>query len=224
MEVRFLSFELGNDTPTFGDNPPVSFQPVSLIENGGIANYFELKTINHNGTHVEAPWHFNPGGARLTDFKPEDFVFVRPVLIDVVKTDNELITDLDLMPHAARLEQADLLLLRTGYGALYRLADPKRYGRRAPGFDASAGRYLLQFPELRGIVMDIPSAGAYAHPETGYEFHRVVMGLGDPDHTMFIVEDARLDSDLRQTDLSRIIIAPLLLKAADAAPATLIAE
>jgi arylformamidase len=222
--MRFLSYQLGGDTPTFGENPPVSLEPVSLIEKGGIANWFELKTINHNGTHVEAPWHFNSQGARLTDFRPEDFVFVRPVLIDVCKTDNELITDLDLMPHAARLEHADLLLVRTGYGALCRAADPRRYGRRAPGFDVSAGRYLLQFPELRGIVMDIPSAGAYAHPETGYEFHRVVMGHGDPDHTLFIVEDARLDPDLRQEELSRVIVSPLLLKDADAAPATLLAE
>lgn len=222
--MRLLSHPLGNATPTYLDNPSVSLTLVSSIGDGDIANWFELRTINHNGTHVDAPWHCNPDGKRITDLDCSWFSYGHPLLVDVPKGDDELIRDDDFFPYASLISEADMLLVRTGFGAATRTVDSARYGRRAPGFHPSAGRYLRSFPTLRAVVMDIPSAGAPAHQEVGFEFHRIVLGGHDPERFILLVEDARLDADLDQSDLHRVILAPLLLMDADGAPATVLAE
>lgn len=222
--MRLLSHPLGNDTPTYLGNPPVSLTPVSSIAHGDVANWFELRTINHNGTHVDAPWHFNPEGRRITDLDCSWFSYDHPLLVDVPKADDELLHEDDFFPYASLIRGVDMLLVRTGFGAATRTADPARYGRRSPGFHPSAGRYLRSFPTLRAVVMDIPSAGAPAHQDLGFEFHRIVLGADDPERFILLVEDARLDADLGQSDLHRVILAPLLLMDADGAPATVLAE
>lgn len=152
--ARLLSYPLGPDTPTYRDNAKVELKPVSLIEEGGVANWFELRTINHNGTHVDAPWHFDPAGPRLTELDAGLFVYRRPVLIDVPRAEGELIGEIALREHEAKIAAADMLLVRTGFAAATRASHPERYGWQAPGFEASAASYLRSFSTLRALVMD----------------------------------------------------------------------
>lgn len=222
--MRLLSFPLGNDTPTYAGNPKVSLEPASLIQEGGVANWFTLTTINHNGTHVDAPWHFNPSGAKLTDLSPDWFVYRHPRLIDIRKDEDELITAEDLEQHDSEIGEADMLLIRTGFGARVRSQNPERYGWHAPGFHPSAGSYLKRFPNLRAVVMDFPSAAAPQHTEEGFEFHRIALGAQESPNFFLLVEDARLDPDLQQEELHHVVMAPLLLEGADGAPVTIIAE
>jgi arylformamidase len=158
---ELLSYPLGVDTPTYGDNPPVKVTPVSRIAIGGVANWVTLETINHNGTHLDAPYHFNEQGKRLTDLDINELIFTRTVILDLDKNDGELITKNDLAAHAQTIDQADLLLIRTGWANKYRDSDPERYGKAAPGFAASAGHYLMQEQApVRAIAMDFPSAAS----------------------------------------------------------------
>lgn len=225
-----LSYPLGPQTPTYGDNPPVEVTPACRIADGGVANWFTLQTINHNGTHIDAPYHFNEAGKRITDLDINELVFTYPVVLDIPKVDGELITAADLQEQHAAIAQADLLLICTGWAASYRASDPERYGRKAPGFAASAGRFLLdECPQLRALAMDIPSAASPENPhanEEGLEFHRIVLGTyGNPhDRYILLIEDARLEPDLTTSQLSRIIVAPLWLEEADGAPVTILAE
>ena len=225
-----LSYPLGPATPTYGDNPPVVLTSQSRIKDGDVANWLELTTINHNGTHIDAPYHFNDIGKRLTDFGINDFVFTRPVLIDLPKEDGELITAADLEHYADALHGADLLLLRTGWAHKYRTSDPKRYGRQAPGFHTSAGHYLLEKqPSIRAIAMDLPSAASPVEGvprEEGREFHRIVLGTHRPAGEPFVllVEDVRLEPDLPDHRIARVLVVPLWLENADAAPVTILAE
>jgi len=218
--MRLLSYTLSESTPTYADNPKVQIKPMSLIEEGGVANWFLVSTINHNGTHLDAPWHFNPEGAKVTDLGPEWFVYSSPVLVDVPKDDDELIYDKDLIVHENVIRHADLLLVRTGYGARVRDSDPERYGRKAPGFHPSAARYLKQFTQLRAVGMDLPSAGAPNFPEEAAEFHRIALGAKEGSGFFLIIEDMRLDPDLDQSELKKVIMAPLLLENLDGAPVT----
>lgn len=225
-----FSYPLGPQTPTYGDNPPVEVTPACRIVDGGVANWFTLQTINHNGTHMDAPYHFNEGGKRITDLDINELVFTRPVVLDIPKIDGELITAADFQKQREAVAQADLLLVRTGWATSYRASDPERYGRKAPGFAASAGRFLLdEFPQLRAIAMDIPSAASPENPhanEEGLEFHRIVLGTyGNPhDRYILLIEDTRLESTLTTAQLARVIVAPLWLEGLDGAPATILAE
>ena len=225
-----LSHPLGPNTPTFGDNPPVELAVASSIAKGGVANWLELKTINHNGTHIDAPYHFSRKGKRLTDLDINELVFKAPVIVDIPKADGQLITADDLRQHDEAMAEADLLLLRTGWGARHRSTDPARYGRRAPGFAASAGYHLLnEQPSLRAVAMDLPSAASPVNGQPndeGLEFHRIVLGTyrNPNERYLLLIEDVRIEPNLDVTQLERIIVAPLWLEAADAAPATILAE
>lgn len=224
---QLLSYPLGPDTPTYGDNPPVRVRILSDMRKGDIANWLSFSTINHNGTHLDAPYHFNPRGKRITDLTLSELAFTAPLLLDIPKADGELITESDLASYEDSLKQADLLLVRTGWGHAHRRSDPTRFGRCAPGFDRTAGNFLLGTGTLRAIAMDIPSAASpVAGPanEEGLEFHRIVLGTGkEPDaHYILLIEDVRLEPDL--TPPNHVIVIPLFLKDADAAPVTILAE
>lgn len=226
---RLLSHPLGPDTPTYGSNPPVRVTVLADMARGDVANWLEFTTVNHNGTHLDAPYHFNPKGKRLTDLDINELCFAAPRLIDLPKGDGELITAADLQPHETVLRKADLLLVRTGWANAHRAEDPTRFGLQAPGFSSSAGHYLLNETSVGAVAMDVPSAASlvagHANNE-GLEFHRIVLGTGkDPtERYILLIEDVWLESDLGPDDLKRVLVVPLWLQGADAAPVTILAE
>jgi kynurenine formamidase len=223
--MRLLSYPLSPLTPTFLENPTVIFKQVSDIEQGGVANWFEIKTINHNGTHVDVPYHYWAKGKTLTDYSIADFIFERPFLVDLPKSDGELITKKDLISYASSFKDADLVLIRTGYADRYRSTDPVRYGNKAPGFNADAAEVLLaDNSALRAVIMDFPSASSPLHLDTGNDFHREALGATGRNKHLFLIEDAKLDTDLSPQDLKRIFVVPLFLEGLDASQCTIIAE
>jgi len=222
--MKLLSYELSPQTPTFLDNPPVVFRQVSSILDGEASNWYEITTINHNGTHIDAPFHFWQDGAKLTDFTINDFLFERPLLIDIPKGDGQLIHARDLAPYERQFRDTDLLLIRTGAGS-YRNTDPIRYGRRSPGFHPDAADTLLSLTSnLRALAFDFPSAASPMRLAEGIEFHQEVLGTTGRERFLFLIEDARLDAALRQGDIRRVLVVPLFLTGLDAAPCTVIAE
>jgi arylformamidase len=224
--MQFLSYELGPDTPTYMSNPRVELQQVSSMDSGGVANWFSLTTINHNGTHVDAPWHFDSQGLRLDELPPEAFVFTSASIVDIPKGPGELITGEELEEHIGEFDVADMLLVRTGFGARYRKRDPTTYGSAGPGFAASAGDVLRRLPRLRCLMMDIISATSPAYLDEGYGFHRAALGSrisGAVNPYVLLVEDCRLDASLRSEDLAVVILAPLRLCPSDGAPCTVLA-
>jgi arylformamidase len=225
--MRFLSYEVTAETPTYRDNPPVQLEQLSSIADGDIANWFSLQTINHNGTHVDAPWHFDPDGIRLDQLAPRSFFFTAARVIDIPKDADELITADDLRSSDDAIDGADLLLVRTGFGSSRRNGPSRDYGTRGPGFAEPAGAYLRRFRSLRAVGMDIISAGAPAHPGDGKAFHQMALGATSPPDAanpfVLLIEDCRLDHDLTDRDLSLVIMSPVIIKPSDGAPVTMLA-
>jgi arylformamidase len=222
--IRLLSHPLAPNTPTYPGTPGATFQPASRIANGDVANWLVFTTQNHAATHVDGPWHFNPNGRRITEIDPTEFFFRHPVVVDIPKSDDEVITGDDLAAHAALIDGADMLLVRTGYGPRWRSADPARYSSHGPGFHSSAGRYLVDHqPALRAIAMDFISSACIAHEAEGQEFHRIALGRQATDRYIFLIEDARIDADLGAADLGMVVMAPLLLQDQDGGQVTMLA-
>lgn len=146
MKRMLLSYPLSANTPVYKDNPPVEIQQQSSTDQGDLYNQFIITSLNHNGTHIDGPWHFNPQGIKLSEIPIDYFIFTHPTILDIPKSDDELITKADLEPYEHQIAGSDLLLIRTGFGEI-RSTDSVRYRDHNPGFAASAASYLMVFTE-----------------------------------------------------------------------------
>jgi arylformamidase len=75
--ARYLDISIPtspNTTVFPGDPPPEFFWPGWTQEKGDPANVGFYKGGLHHGTHVDAPWHFIPGGRRLHEMPLEHWV------------------------------------------------------------------------------------------------------------------------------------------------------
>lgn len=208
-----LSYPLRVGDPLPPAIPPPRLEPFLTLERDG-ARVYRLDLANHSGTHVDAPAHVIADGLRIEEFSPDGLLFSRPVVIDVQVPDEGVLELADLEVYEAAIDEADLLLLRFGYGAV-RTGDPVRYARRCPGLSVAAAAYLrARFPELRGLGMDVPSIACIAHLEQTMPAHHALLeGAG---RRFLIIEDMRLDPDL--PPLRAVFLAPWLVAGLDSAP------
>ncbi|WP_341280619.1 cyclase family protein [Paenibacillus sp. FSL H8-0537] len=222
MKRLLLSYPLSVHTPVYKDNPPVEIVQKFSIQNGDLYNEFIIKTINHSGTHIDGPWHFNPQGKKLTEIPIDYFVFNHVTVLDIPKTDNELITKADLEPFANQIAGSDLLLIRTGFGEI-RESDPVRYGNNNPGFSVSAANYLMVFDSLRAVGMDFISSTSPLHMDEGIAFHQTMLGKDRVDgRFILLIEDMNLNHNL--SNVSAVYAVPLYIEGVDSSLATVFAE
>lgn len=210
-----LSYDQSASGPHPRTLPPVETAPHFTIPRDG-ANVFRVTLVTHAGTHLDAPNHVIEDGYRISDFDISDFVFDRPVIVDLAMQDRELFRPGHFEPHAGAIAGGDLLLIRTGSGS-FRDRERRRYCDDNPGFSADAARYLREtFPQLRAVGLDTISLAALSALEEGMEAHRVL--LGGPQRKFFIFEDLRLPDGLG--GLSQVIALPLIVEGTDSGPCT----
>jgi arylformamidase len=213
-----LSYHLNTNTPVPPGVPPIEFRHHYSIERGDVSNLFVLQFSNHTGTHIDAPWHFVRNGIPISMFSLKEFVFERPLCVDIPLADGEILRPSHFEPHSAAIAKCDLLLLRTGY-ARVRRADASRYTMFAPGMSVEGAYYITEyFPELRALGLDTISLACMQHLEEGLEAHRVL--LGGEGRRFLIIEDMDLDHDLSQ--LQQVLAFPLLIDGVDSAPCTVV--
>jgi len=226
MSPRFvsLSYPLRSDAPVYPGNPPAAaIELTSSLARGDASNATALDLFSHSGTHVDTPWHFNPGGPAAWQLPVDAFVFSSPVTISVAKPEGGFITAPELEAHAAAVARADLLLLRTGWSR-HRAADPERYALRGPLLHPDAARWLIDaHPRLRAVAVDAISIGSPADPDASAETHRILTGVGrDDGRFVLIYEDVALVEEA--DDASRVFAWPLFVDGADGSPCTIVAE
>ena len=154
------------------------------------------------------------------------FVYERPVLIDVPKSDRELVRRDELEPHEAAIAEADVLLLRTRLvgdpqirpGAVR----PRRPWRRArcvhlpdrrlPGAEGARSRLHLARRPTRRI-----------DPE-GIVAHQILCGVGRGDRYVLIIEDLDLSAYPPGPPPARLYAIPLFPEGTDSSPCTVFAE
>lgn len=222
MKLTRLSYNISSDAPGWPGNPTYRYEPVSSTDAGDVANVGILHVCNHFGTHLDAPNHFNPNGLKVAEVPLERFVYDRPLLIDLPKSDRELVTRADLEIHADALAEADVLLIRSGWSAI-RSSDPHRYASEGPGVSAEACAYLIDgCPHLKAIAMDWLSLANPHRMDEGIPAHQVLCGLGRGDRYVIIIEDVNLEPLTAKT--SRIYAIPLFLAQTDSSPCTVFTE
>jgi arylformamidase len=218
-----LSHPLRPDSPVWPTNPPAA--DVDLVESiarGDPDNAARLRLYSHSGTHVDTPWHFNPEGPAASQLAIDRFVFDSPCLIDVPSGRREMIGVAALVPHAAAIGAADLVMIRTGWGAR-RAADPVVYAAEGPMLHPDAARWLIGQPRLRAIATDAVSIGAIWNLPQTVETHHVLTGVGRTDRRFVLIyEDVRLDPEAGRA--TRVYAWPLFVEGSDGSPVTVVAE
>lgn len=189
----------------------------------GASQTFNIGFMNHDGTHIDAPNHFNPKGRPVAEMSPEEFLFRAPIVLDIPKTQASLITRSEIERFKDEINGKDALLIRTGYAAI-RDVDPEKFSNDTPCLAPDAARYIVEeLPDVRCIGVDCVSVGSPRFPKETTESHRILTGFeGYGSRSVLIVEDMNLNHDLQ--DLKWIIVVPLFIEGVDSTPCTVFAE
>ena len=90
----------------------------------------------------------------MHDLEISDYVFEKPLLLEIPKSDMEKIMVEEMAPYQTQLAESDLLLVYTGFSKV-RKTDPKRYVTKQPSFSVDAANYLVDNFNLRGFGVDL---------------------------------------------------------------------
>jgi kynurenine formamidase len=221
MIVR-LSHRLDDSQPNWPGAPGLRLEPQHRMDCGDIANTHLLTIYSHYGSHVDLPYHFIPGGARMASYDVDDFVFTAPLLLTLPLGDEQLVTAEMIYAERGRVERPDLVLIRSGFEA--HRGDRARYVQHGPGFSEAAARAIRsQWPTARAIGVDWLSLCAVAHVEDGVGAHRSLLGPDAEGRSVLIFEDLHLAA-LGGRLPRRVWAMPLLVDQLDGAPCTVVAE
>jgi arylformamidase len=214
-KLVWLSYPMSVDDPTPAGIPKPELRRLYSAERDG-SNVHLMTVSSHNGTHVDAPQHVFDSAASISDFAPEELVFVKPVVIDVTLPDADIVTPAHVEPWLAALSDADIALVRFGGGGI-RQTDPDRFAARSPGFGPDAARLIRnRCPRLRAIGVDLPSVICIPRQAESARAHHEFLGSG----RFLAVEDMDLDRDL--SDLVEVRISPWMVTGFDSAPCSVV--
>lgn len=209
-----LSQEIGPDTQVFPAYPKPAFTQWTTREAHGFLAE-SLFLLSHTGTHVDAPWHFEPKGKKLDQLPLETFLVRGHVLYVRGLGPKALIAKAQIAKARAQLHvrvaKGDAMLLRTGWE---RRRGTSAYLFENPGLSEEAAKELVRWKV--GLV-GIDTANI-DHPEDGrYPAHHTLLAAGIP-----ILENV---ANLAALGASRffLIALPLRLKGATGSPIRLVA-
>lgn len=215
-----LSYNLSEQTPYPESLWPVGIKQIHDMAKGAISNIYNVTYCNHIGTHIDGPQHFSQKKKALDAFDINSFIFDKPVVVDILKKDAQLVTVADLVPFKKTIETCDLLMIRTGFGKV-RKTHISRYIKKSPGFDESAAQFIVnELKPLKAVGMDTLSFACPANIEPGIRAHQIL--LNECDHDVFLLEDINLEHDL--SGINHVFVIPVFFEGLDSLPCTILAQ
>ncbi len=218
--VRFsrlvdLSVPIGPRTPMFPAYPPPAFTQWTTREAHGF--YAEsLFLISHTGTHVDAPFHFEPTGKKLHDVPLDRFVATGHVLDlrGLPPKGAILPKHLTAARRAGsnRVRRGDAILLRTGWWE--RRRGTPAYLSKNPGLADAAAKLLVEWGA--GIV-GIDTANIDRPDDATYPAHHTLLQADVP-----IIENVANLAALRSSTFFLLAL-PLRLEGVSGSPIRLVA-
>jgi arylformamidase len=219
-----LGYEFAEDMPVFPGSPKEEVRPRSRMSSGGESNTTVFCHYLHNGTHVDAPFHFWDEGRSIDEIPIEDFFYHRPLLIEKQLKKGELLSRMDLESYGSRLKRCDILLICTGYWKLR--GETEKYCDDFPALSEEAARFVrLELPQLKAVAIDTLSIESPIQgPKTDFKVHKTLLsGELHGTRTLLIYEDVNLGR-LVGKKIKRIYAFPLRIRGLDASPVNMVAE
>ncbi|MGF9966964.1 arylformamidase [Bacillus rhizoplanae] len=193
-----ISQPLNNDIATWPGDTPFSYEVSWTKEQSGSVNVGKISMSIHTGTHIDAPFHFDNDGKKVSDLDIN--IYIGPArIIDV--TGYESIGAKELKMHD--LEGVSRLLLRTSSKT-----NPQVFPETIPYLRADLAPYLHE-KGVRLIGVDVPSVDPLDDKELAAH-HELFK------HGIHILENVVLEN-VQDGDYELIAL-PLLLTDADGSP------
>jgi kynurenine formamidase len=136
---------------SFPGDPALSIAPHATIQKNR-CNVSRIAMGSHQGTHLDALYHFVPDGKPL-DQMPLDWFYGPATLLRLPKRPREEITVADLKPFQERLTPGARVIYETGWHRHYGQPD---YFADFPSLTQEAAAYLTK-RRIRLLGMDTPT-------------------------------------------------------------------
>lgn len=202
VRVFDITSPIDEQTPVYPGDPRPTLTFTARLEDGAVAALSCLSLSSHTGTHIDAPAHFVPGGARVGDL-PVDH-FCGPC--EVVDLSHVATGDIEARHLQGRAEGARIVLLKTRNGALW------GRGGFQKDFCALSLSAATRLAELGVGVVGIDYLSIEGPGNPTYAVHRRLLGAG-----IGVIEGLRLEAVAGGS--YRLTCLPLRVPCAEAAPA-----
>jgi kynurenine formamidase len=201
-DIIDLTHPIYNGVESFPHDPKVAIIPHGKVETHQY-NISQIVMGSHQGTHLDAMYHFFDDG-RTLDKMPLEW-FIGPAhCLQIPKGANETITVEDLQPHEACLQPEARIIVNTGWYHRFGKAD---FFEDFPSFSLEAATYLAE-RKIRMLGMDIPTPGVQ-----WLALHHILLA---PENEIVVVESLANLDDLPAT--FHFIGLPLNFKGRDGSP------
>lgn len=198
MKLIDITHPLGASTAEWPGDTPFTLEPTARISQGDAVNLSKVTLSPHNGTHADAPFHYDQQGAFMADLPLERYVGrCRLIALEGRRS----VSEADL--RAVDLDGVERVLIRTGS-----CPDLSRFNPDLTYLEPEAVRYLAS--------VGVGLIGTDAHsvdPSESKELpaHRACAQAG-----ILIIENLRL-TDVEPGEYELIAL-PLKLERADGSP------
>ncbi|HYZ49255.1 MAG TPA: cyclase family protein [Nitrososphaeraceae archaeon] len=154
MKIVDLTLEITSDMITFPGYPMPNLIKWSKFDiQGYVSEVVFLST--HTGTHMDAPFHFNPNGQTIDQVEVNRYICNNAILMKIQKNDNEMITSDDIIRNSKyEIKEKDSVVFSTGWEKQIKQKD--NYIRNNPGLSKDAAEYLVE-KKVNAVGIDCPS-------------------------------------------------------------------
>ncbi|HPG31239.1 MAG TPA: cyclase family protein [bacterium] len=221
MKSRYilLSHSINKNVPLYGGAGRIKIFQNKNITKDDSCNTFELSFSNHTGTHIDCPYHFDNNGKKICDYKISDFIFLKPVLIDIHKKKNEPISIDDINILKQKINNKDIILIRTGFETF---RNKKIYIFNNPFILPEVFEFLKEkFKSVKAVGIDTISISNIQNREIGRNAHKSALKTKQE---ILLIEDMKLSPLKKSCNLNEILIAPIFIEGVDSSPATVLAK
>lgn len=166
MQLIDLSHPLKQGQPSFPGDPELNIEVHYTTQMEARCNVSRLSLGSHQGTHLDAMFHFIDEGKTL-DQMPLDWFFGPARLLRIPKAVRDEITVEDFQKYEEFLMPGARIIFETGWQSEF---GKPHFFTDFPSMTQEAARYLAS-KKLRLIGMDTPTPS-----RDGYEVHHILLG------------------------------------------------
>ena len=219
-----LSYAIDEDMPVYPESPQEEFIALFRMNEGDEVNTSKIIHFLHNGTHVDAPFHFYDKGQSIDKIPIGNFVYEKPLVIHCSLNKSGLISSNDLKKYGDDIYSADLLLFYTGY--CRHRDNTAVYVDDFPALSESAAQFIrTELLNVQAVGIDTLSIeSATGGPANHFKVHKTLL---DSDlyntRPLLIYEDVNIGIVAGKT-IKRIYAFPLRLRGLEASPVNIVAE